>query len=295
MDGRGSPPTSSDFDAEKRGGILVGLFLMVFLGAGGAGGYWYFMMDAQWPLPFMQQASQPDSGSVTPPDDSLQPRQDSLLMAAADSNEVRDSMAVEDTTAVEDTVLAPTPLPETGVLVLTGVGTRGRVFLDGDEVRGLTHELPPGSVHVWVRRSGYEDFETSAPIARGDTVSVGVQWTRLQVVEPPAPVPQCDEPRTSATFNLNNYCFDAGPEAEQDGPYVIRSPDIPRRVTTAYWIEIGEDGTPTVWRSTARERSSFDVLALRWGQRNLTFLPATKAGRAVKGWILVPIQGRPQQ
>ena len=274
---------------KKRGGILVGLFLMIFLSAGGAGGYWYFLMDAQWPLPFMQQASQPDPGLTIPPDDSVPSGQDSLLIAAGDST------VVEDTTAVADTAATPTPLPETGVLVLTGVAGRSRVFLDGENVQGLTHERPPGSVHVRVQRSGYEDFETSVPVARGDTANVRVQMVRIVPEEPPAPVAQCDDPRNGETFNLNRFCFDSPPVATPPGPYIVRRPEIQRRITSVYWVEVGADGTPLRWQSTARERSAFDAAALMWARRSLTFSPAAKGGRPVKGWIRVPIQGRPEQ
>jgi hypothetical protein len=288
-----APPPAPE--KKKRGGILVGLFLMVFLGAGGAGGYWYFMMDAQWPLPFMQQASQPDSGDVTL--DSLA-AQDSLLIATGDSSEFGDSTAVEDTTAAEDTVVTPPPLPETGVLAVRNAGPGAQLSINGAGVQGLTHELPPGSVHVRVRRAGYVDFETSVQVARGDTVAVRVQWTRVEPVEPPAPVSQCEQPWTRETFNLESSCFDRPPTSNPAGPiHIIRNAAIPQRVTTSYWVEVLADGTPEGWRSTARaqDRGPFEVLALRWAQRTLTFSPATKNGRPVKGWMRVTIQGRPPQ
>jgi hypothetical protein len=288
-------PEKKEKRAEKRpkkkgGGILVGLFLVVFLGAGGAGGYWYFMMDAQWPLPFMQQASQPDSGTVTL--DSLA-GQDSLLIAAGDSSELGDSTAVDDTTAVEDTVVAP-PLPETGVLTVRNLGAGARLSLNGTEVQGLTHELPPGSVHVRVMRAGYVDYETSVQVARGDTATVRVQWTRVEPVEPPAPVAQCGQPWSSETFNLGNACFDQGPTSQPPGPlHIVRNAAIQERVTTSYWVEIDATGAQRNWRSTSRERTPFDALAVRWIRRSLTFNPATKSGRPVNGWVLVTVLGRP--
>jgi hypothetical protein len=98
------------------------------------------------------------------------------------------------------------------------------------------------------------------------------------------------------TFNLNNACFDEGPRSDPPGPvHIIHHPSIQQRVTTAYWVQVGADGSQRNWRSTARQRTPFDVRAVRWIQQSLTFSPAQKDGRAVAGWVLVTIQGRTQQ
>jgi hypothetical protein len=289
---------------KKRGGVLMGLFLVLFMGAGGAGGYWYFVMDAQWPLPFMQQSSQPDSLMPMDPADSLGLGDDSLMLAFGDSLGVGDSAAaaadsvtVEDSTgALEDTAAVQSPLPETGMLVLENVTSRGRVFLNGRAAQGTRHELPPGSVSIRVTRTGYEDFETSVAVPRGDTVSVGVVW---EAVEPPPVVPQCANPVgrddfNRETYNLNNYCWDAAPRVVPQGPWYVPIPegvDLPGR-PSIFWVQVQPDGSVGTWRLVNRPRVAADGLAARWAQQNLSFRPATKNGQPVAGWVRVVLVGR---
>ena len=216
--------------------------------------------------------------------------------------QLEDSLVAEQPVRDEPTATSP-PLPETGVLVLTNVSSRGRVFLDGVEVRGLTHELSPGSVHVRVTRSGYEDFEASVRVGRRDTAIVSVRWTRIQPVAPPRqdpapdptplPVPQCTNPVQRDTYNLNNRCFDVGPQVIPEGPWIVpldAEVELPAQ-PSILWVRVESDGNAGAWRSAARERTQFDAVALVWARRYLTFQPAMKNGQPVTAWVRLALQG----
>jgi len=279
----------------KRSGVLVGLFLMLFLGAGGAGGYWYFVLGAEWPLPFMRSAASADS--VSGPET---PTVDSLLLATADSL-ARDSTASADTTAAapSDTAVAPTPpppLPTTGVLVLRGVPSRSRVLVDARERQDTVLELPPRTYSIRVERTGYEPFETSQAVARGDTVEVPVRLQRRQPVEPvtpPPPASQCGDPKVD-TYNRDGSCFDTPPKA--NGVPLIPLPEDlrgqARPAPATLYIKVLADGSVsgTDWGS---DPTRFALFAQRWARERMTYTPATKNGRPVDAWVKVTFMARP--
>jgi hypothetical protein len=271
--------------------MLVGLFVMAFLGLGGAGGYWYFVMDAVWPLPFVE-ALLARGGEDLPilPDDSLGSQvPESLLVATGDSGPTDDSAAV-----AEDTAPPPPPLPPTGVLVLTNVSSRARVSLDGEAMQGTTYVLEPRSYTIRVTRSGYQDFETSTSVARGDTVRLRVTQTRIQPVEPPPPVAQCTDPRSGDTYNLNSACFDQAPRPT--GVPVIPLPEgvqgSPRAIL---WVKVLADSSvgQMDWH-TRSGNLAFDLAAQAFARRRMTYRPAVKNGQPVDAWLRLPIQGRPR-
>ena len=119
--------------AKKRGGVLVGLFLFAFLGAGGAGGYWYFGMDGQWPPPFLEGVDLRHylpaawGGESSPPETPA-------LVGTLDSAEAPDSAKAvpvpADTAATPANPVPAAPLPETGVLIVRGVPVRAQLLID---------------------------------------------------------------------------------------------------------------------------------------------------------------------
>ncbi len=270
-----TPPPRPQVKKKKRGGILVGLFLVLFMGAGGAGGYWYFVMDAQWPLPFMQQPGQTDLGTVTPTGDSLAPAGDSLTAVPRDSAQIRDTAA---------TVATLLPRPTTGILIVTGKDPRARLLVNGEVQQDTMLEVEPRTYTVRVERNGYEPFDDSKPVGAGDTVRVAVRQARIQPAAPPPPVPQCADPTDQVTYNLNDACFDTPPKANEAS--IIPLPDgVERRPqpATLYILVLADGSVGRVeWASSP---SAFGLAAQRYARQRMTYTPATKGGRAVEGWL----------
>jgi hypothetical protein len=189
--------------------------MLLLLGGGGMGGYWYFYLDAQWPLPFMSDAT---------PVESSDDQEDSLLVAAADSGAMP-----EDTSITQDSTMAEpeTPeaaLPNTGTLVLRGMPRGAQVRIDGTLVESDSLEVEPRTYKVEVERTGYEKYETSTAVGRGQNVVLQVE---MQRVAEPAPVQQAptqppaqtdpgvdlcsQDPPTDIEYFRSRTCFDTPP------------------------------------------------------------------------------------
>ena len=276
--------------AKRGGGVMVGLFVLLFLGVGGAGGYWYFMMDAVWPLPFLE-AWMPSDDELVPlaPDDSSSTVSDSLLLAANDSAPSIDSVMPPPDSAVSPPA---SELPPTGTLVLTAVPRLARWSLDGDVQTDTILQLEPGTYKIRVSRTNYETFDTSVPVGRGETVRVPVpQLVRLRPAEPPPPkVDYCAEP--GADYNKDGSCYDGAPRANE-APFIPLPEGVRGSPRAVLWVKVLADGS--VGQMDWHTRSGnpvFDLAAFRYARRRMSYTPATRAGRPVDGWFRLPIQGR---
>jgi hypothetical protein len=156
--------------------------------------------------------------------------------------------------------------------------------------------LEPRTYSVRVERTGYEPFETSRAVARGDTVVVSVRLQRVQPVEPvtpPQPAAQCLDPRLE-TYNRDGSCFDTPPRANE-APLIPLPEGVRGQLRTVLWVSVLADGT--VGRVDWNTRSGnplFDLAASQYAQRRLTYTPAQKAGRPVSAWFALPVVGRPR-
>ncbi len=295
---------------KKRGGVLVGLFLFAFLGAGSAGGYWYFGMGAPWPPPFLEGVDLRQYLPITLGGDSLS--SDTLaVLATIDSVNAPDRGSVDavsaDTlgaVAIPDDPVPPPPLPETGTLIVRGVPARAQLLIDNRPVDDTAFALGPGSYSVRVTRTGYEDFEVFQPLARGGRVVVDVPAlvpVRPQQASAPAPVspapavPKADYCATpNADYNKDGSCYDAAPVPTPRQP-VIRLPTGSAALRTVMVVKVGPQGH--VLATAYRRRSTsprFDLAAQRFVRDSVRYTPARKDGVPVAAWFSLPVTGLPR-
>ncbi len=283
---------------KKRSGVLVGMLTFMLLGGAGGGGYYYMYVLGQ-EIPYLSSflaelLPPPDSAVVAPPRDSvIVPVDDST--GARDSSAVVDSAAAApDTTAVDSTP-SVTELPNTGILVLTGLPQGARVRINGGLVQGARHTLDAGSHRIEVQARGFEDFGQTALVPRGDTVVFAVAMTQLAEEPTPAPVrqvSQCEE--FNETYNLRGECFDARP-VPRVAPLVPLTAQIAGMPTEAILaIRVGADGSVSrVLQVRPSNVAQFTILALRFA-REMQFTPAQKDGRPIAAWTQLPLQPRPR-
>ncbi len=276
---------------KRGGGVLVAMLLFLFLGAGGAGGYWYFMMDAVWPPPFLDSflastAPPPATPIDTAALDSLQALFETLPTSSPDSA-VRDSGA---------TPASASELPPTGTLVVSGLPMGARWLLNGEAQADTVVEVDPKTYHLRVTHTGFVDYETSESVGRGMRVRVVVpQLERVPApvdrpVVRPKPVDYCTEP--GPEYNKNDTCFDTAPSPSR-APIIALPDGVQGTPRTVLWVLVGSDGQVKKVNWQRRSGSPrFDVAAQAFARQGLTYSPATRNGRPVDGWLLLPVMGR---
>jgi serine/threonine protein kinase len=310
-DARPSTPTTpipaAQFDPakeKKRSGALVGTMAMLVLGLGGASGYWYFGMDAQWPpFPAAGAAVVLAESTAVAVDDSLTAG-DSLSLVGGDSGVTAgDSGAADDTSSS----VPAAELPPTGVLQLTGVPSLARVTVDGEVQAGEFITLGPGQKRIRVTKTGSDTFSTTALVRRGDTTKVAVQLNALvatvdtPTTRRPRPRPleyYCDDPVAAGDdYNAASRCFDTAPRPLA-APMVPVEADIAAQQPSpvVLWVKINADGT-TGEIKWARQSNvqAFSLRAARFAMERMTYSPAQKGGQPVDGWVRLGLRARPQQ
>jgi serine/threonine protein kinase len=273
---------------KKRGGALVGLFLVLMLGGGGGGAY-YWVMVLKRPLPFVRApgATPAQVAALVPADsvgrDSITP--DTALAAAATARP--DSLAA-----------AAAPLPDSGRIALQGAPARARVTVDGEVKQGTEFMVLAGSRTIAITTPGYQDFRITVPIRRGGDTTIVVRMARLQpavqAAEPVAVEPSdpCAEPGPG--YNRDNACFDSAPRA-LFAPFVPldeRIQGTPTRATL--WVQVATDGRPLLVRvDRGSNDPNFTVLARAFALQN-RYNPAQKNGQPVEGWVLMQFVPQPR-
>jgi serine/threonine protein kinase len=284
---------------KKRSGVLVGMLLVVLLGGGGASGYWYFFMDAQWPLPFLSRwTGEPAAMRI----DSSESRGDSLadsLLLAMDSG----SAVLEDSATQEDTAAAETPvseLPNTGTLVLSGVPRGAVVRIDGDTVQSDSLELDAGPYKVEVERTGYEKFEETVHLPRGQIHTLAVRMTRIVEPEPqrpPATPPEdvcAQDPPTNQAYFRSGNCFDAAPSPLR-APVAGAPPDFQgelQPVQLLVKVSVNGNAIRTVRGRRNTAAAPLIIAAIHFAQDSLSFEPAMKDNAPIEAWVPVVVRFR---
>jgi len=280
----------------RRGGVLVGLFVLLFVGAGGAGGYWYFVLGAQWPLPWLEQLGLggPSGVAVAPADSSPA---DSLAPLVMADSAAADTAGGADTASADTLTAPPAPLPPTGTLVITGLPAGSELFVNEEQRADTVFALEPGTYRIRVRKPGYVDYETSVPVARGETVRPGIPaLTRLVATEEAKPVaPPVDYcARPGPTYNTDNSCYDTAPKTDPK-LVVLPLPANARPLQTELWVHVGADGQVLAVEYRRQSRNPrFDLEAARHARDNVTYTPARKGGQPVQAWFVLPVWGRPR-
>jgi hypothetical protein len=269
------------------------MFAVLMLGVGGAGGYWYFAMGAEWPPTFgAQPAALPaDSAGA----DSLAlVAGDSVALAAADS-------AAAGSVAADSVGTPASELPPTGVLMLTGVPSLAQVTVDGQPQSGSELTVDPGSKRIQVTKTGFDTFTTTVPVGRGDTVKVAVTLTAqaaaAPVRRPTRRVDYCTDPTAVEEYNGDGSCFQTGPRAAA-APLVEVTQEVFAQNPTpvVLWVKVRSDGEAQeikwVRQSSVR---AFSLAAARFAMSQMTYSPAVRNGQQVDAWVRLALRARPQR
>ncbi|HEX9692176.1 MAG TPA: protein kinase [Gemmatimonadales bacterium] len=289
----------------KRSGVLVGLLLFFVIGGGGAGAFWYFGMDAQWPprWPPAQDGAPSAVGSQ------LDPATPGTDLAMADSLTRLDGDSVEVELGGTGEAAAPR---ETGTILVRDMPSLARLTINGQVHAGDSIEVSPGSMRIEVTKTSFEPFDTSVVVGRGETVAISVgelhraagaapvtAQSRPQVppsnpsapVRAPEPQPRpnvCVEP--GAPYNSDGSCFDDPPTPAR--ACVLDRPDgATQRVTGTVWVKIAADGTMETQQQVQADNLRFRLTVRRFLQE-VSFQPARKGGRPVPAWLLLSCVSR---
>ena len=291
---------------KRRTGALVAMLLLGLMGGAGGGSYYYVETTGAAPpfvermpflrnfLPFLnvavadtgitvaevQPAAEVDSTAASEADSTL------LLAAAGDSAVMADS-AVADSASVPDSV-PPEPVVEvapTGHLIVSNLGRRASLFLNGHEMRGVSHDLPEGRYALRVIALGYEPYDVSVFVSVGDTIRHRVRL---------APESQCElfDPES---YNRHGECFDVRARpARNVATLVPLTSIVPRPPVQPAILDIlvRADGTPEAVRvRSPSDVPQFGILAVHFAN-NIAYEPATKNGTPVKAWVQVPFYAK---
>lgn len=276
-------------EKKKRGsGVLVAAALLLVLGGGG-GGYYYYVnyMDGADVLGiFGAQPENTQPVTVAPIDSGA------LIAAILDSTVLTNDSAAVDTAGVDTTAAtaAETQPPAVGMLILTGVPRTGRVAIDGQQVRGLRHELSGGAHRLLVRARGREDFARNIDVIVGDTLSVAVSMPRIAPPQPAASCSQYDPNR----YNRDGECWDVPPRA-LDAPLVQLTPDIAGTPSPVILlVKVSANGQALeVGPVRPPEDPNFYILAIE-AARGMSYRPAEKNGQPVESYMEMQFSPMPR-
>ncbi|UCF39632.1 MAG: protein kinase [Gemmatimonadota bacterium] len=282
---------------KKRSGVLVGMLAVLALGVGGAGGYWYFAMGAEWPPTFGNAGAAVAADSVGT---------DSLALAAGDTVTLAAADSAGADSAVGDTARTPaSELPPTGVLLLTGVPSLAQVTVDGEPQTETELTVDPGSKRIQVTKTGFDTFTTTVPVGRGDTVKVAVSLSP-QAAAPPAarpttrptrPVDYCTDPTAVEEYNGDGSCFQVEPRATA-APLVPVAQEVFAQNPTpvVLWVKVRSDGQAEEikWVRQSNVRA-FSLAAARFAMGQMTYTAAERGGQAVDAWVRLALRARPQR
>jgi len=286
---------------KKKSGVLVGMLLVLLLSGGGAGGYWYFFLDAQWPLPFMVQGSATEptaAGSPVDLGDSLAGHGGALLLAVGDTMVTLDEDSTTPEAAQGATVDTPVAeLPNTGTLLLRGVPRGARVQINGEAVQGDSLELDAGSHKVEVDRTGYEKYEETIQLPRGQVHILSIRMT--QVAEPPPavtpPVDICvQEPPTSQEYFRVGNCYDRAPSPNSI-PYIFPPAGYQGEllpVNLLVKVSVNGNAIQTLRARRQEADPQLQIAAMRFAQDSLRFDPALRGSEPIEAWVRVTVQFR---
>ena len=323
---RTSPSAEVEPKKKTKGAlVLVGVVIFLVLGGGGAGGYWYYFMDAEWPLPFLSQtpATEPSSPPAEP---GIPP--DSTLLAGAGPALLSDSLAPSDFSSSLDSTGGPASDSAETVetvppVVITNQGTLvvrtppgGRLTIDGEPASGDSLELDAGSHKIEIHRTGYEKFEQTVPVGRGQTIVVPVDMVQIPqpvqqqpvqarpeptgptrpVTPPPArtaPV-DCGTDNPGIEYFNSNDCYDSAPSTTRAPVMAPPAGYDGELMAVQLAVRIGADGS--VLRITRPGRQTADsrlrLAALRFAQDSLQYTPALKNRQPVEAWVRLNVRFR---
>ncbi len=300
---------------KRRSGVLVGMMVFLLLGGGGAGGYWYFAMGAQWPLPFMKGSP---TLSAAPGEDgqpTAAPAIDTSLLAASNAS---DSVAAD--SAASDSLTPPpeppvTTVPDYGILVVRGLSRGTQVKIDGNPIKGDSAEVRPGSHKIEIERLGYNKFETTLAVKKGEKVVLPVSLTKLAAVSKPAakpepkPVPKpiakpvepvkpagniCAQDPPAPEYFSSGACYDTAPSPTKLPVLEVPSGAgaVPAQIQLR--VKVSPEGKSMNVVLGRRVRPSVATIAAVNFAKTVSYRPATKDGKPVEAWLRLLVRFRRQ-
>ena len=272
---------------KRSSGVLVAAALLLVLGGGGGGGYYYYVNYMGGADVLGIFGGQPES---TQPVTAAPIDSGALVAAILDSAAATDDSAAVDTASAATTVDEGTQPPSVGMLILTGVPRTGRVAIDGQQVRGLRHELSGGVHRLLVRAQGREDFGRNVDVIVGDTLSVAVSMPRTA---PPPPAASCSQYDPNR-YNRNGECWDVPPRA-LDAPLVQLTSDIAGTPSPVILlVKVSANGRALeVGPARPPEDPNFYILAIE-AARGMSYSPAEKNGQPVESYMEMQFSPMPR-
>ncbi|MDJ0767005.1 MAG: protein kinase [Myxococcota bacterium] len=305
-------PSSEPVKKKKRGMVLVGMLLFLIVGGGSAGGYWYFFMDAEWPLPFMAQSTEGDpslaEGDPTlPPDSVLLAGADSVLAANAESTSTGTPSSEETADTTTEEVVEEPVLPSTGTLVVR-FPDGARLSIDGSRSRQDSVELSPGNHTIRVTRDGFQAFEQTVRIERGQMMLVGpVELVAEPEPEPaqptgptnPVPPPNtetvdCETDSPGPAYFTANTCYDT-PPSPTGVPIITIGPEETGNVAAVQLlVKVGTNGRAMRVVRGRRQQAAqtLQMRALLFARDSLEYMPAVRGTQPVEAWARVTVRFR---
>ncbi len=270
---------------EKRSGVLVGMFFVLFLlGGGGGGAYYYYVVLGNQPPGFLRGVLPAPPRQAAPP-----PPADTVTQAAPADSARPDSAHAAPSVA---------ELPNTGTLTLEGLPTRARLTVDGEPKQGPKLTLDAGSRRIEITAPGYENYGATVAIRRGGDTTVVVSMKRPSAqpgggaVAAETPEDVCGNPGPS--YNKNDACYDT-PAKATVAPLVPLDDRIQGTPTPVLmWVKVSEDGRALSFQIITHSSDPlFDRTAAGFVMQIL-FNPAQKAGRPVEGWSRLRLLPQPR-
>jgi hypothetical protein len=171
--------------------------------------------------------------------------------------------------------------------------------------------LDAGSYRIEIERDGFEKFERTVAVGRGQTMVLPVDMVR---VEPPAqpqarptgptnPVPppptrpaevDCGTDNPDVEYFASDRCFDSAPSTTR-APVMAPPMGYDGELSAVQLaVKIGPDGR--VQRINRPGRQTADprlrIAAVRFAQDSLQYTPALKDGQPVEAWLRISVRFR---
>ena len=272
----------------------MGLMVFLLLGGGGAGGYWYFAMGAQWPLPFMKGSPGLSTGQGQDGQSPVTAATDTLPLVASNA---ADSAASDSLPTPPDSAAPVTTVPDYGILVVRGLPRGTQVKVDGNAIQGDSVEVRPGSHKIEVERLGYNKFETTLAVRKGEKVVLPVTLTKLPVpkpvakpvdrpVEPVKPAADlCEQDPPSPEYFSSGTCYDTAPSLTVLPVLTLPSGAGAVPGPTQLFVKVSPEGKSMRVVPGRRVRPSLATIAAVNFADTISYTPATKDGKPVEAWL----------
>ncbi|MGH7536210.1 MAG: protein kinase domain-containing protein, partial [Gemmatimonadales bacterium] len=283
--GARSGATAAPAQAVPRPTVAGGLLLFLVAVGGIVGGGGYFAYRQGWifgPTPPAQAGDTTavagrDTGAVAPRDTARRPDSGPPALAAADTA----APAARDTSRLPPSPAVPSGTP--GKLTIQGVPQGARVTLDGQQLRGTSLDVPPGTYQLAVRAAGFQTFQRQVIITPGGAHTVRVELQASATGGGARAAGPCEQ--FGPAYNTENLCFDTRPIPLTPTfiPVAADAPVSPRQAILL--IKVSRDGRTLEARVFAPSNvetfnnEALDMAkALRWN-------PAHKNGEPVEAWV----------